>query len=101
MPTSPLDTEAVLALDGYLQPDIPAIEHRYDMYRNWKDIIEQNEGGYEKFTKGYDKFGLNVQKDGAVVYREWAPNAMDAYLIGDFSECYGIDTLPSVMADLW
>jgi 1,4-alpha-glucan branching enzyme len=35
--------------------------------------------------KGYEKYGFNVQANGDVVYREWAPNAMRAYLIGDFN----------------
>ena len=86
MPTPPLNTKAVLELDGYLEPDIPSIQHRYDIYRKWKDTIDQHEGGYENFTKGYQKFGFNVRSNGDVVYREWAPNATEAYLIGDFSK---------------
>lgn len=39
----------------------------------------------EKFTRGYEKFGFNVTPDGTIVYREWAPNALRAYLIGDFN----------------
>jgi 1,4-alpha-glucan branching enzyme len=85
MPAPPLDTAAVLELDGYLKPDINNIEHRYNEYRKWKDTIDEHEGGYESFTKGYLKFGLNVGKNGEVEYREWAPNATEAYLIGDFS----------------
>jgi 1,4-alpha-glucan branching enzyme len=86
MPTAALDTQAVLKLDGYLEPNIPAINARYDIFRKWKDTIDQVEGGYDKFTKGYLKFGLNLGSKGEVVYREWAPNAKEAYLIGDFSE---------------
>jgi hypothetical protein len=86
MPTPALEVETVLELDGYLKPDIPAILRRHEKFRKWKDTIEQYEGGYDAFTKGYLKFGLNVGKSGEVVYREWAPNAKQAYLIGDFSE---------------
>ena len=86
MPSPPLDTDAVLKLDGYLKEDIPNIVHRYDAYRKWKDIIDGHEGGYANFTMGYLKFGLNVGENGEVIYREWAPNAAEAYLIGDFSE---------------
>ncbi|KAJ7232223.1 glycoside hydrolase family 13 protein [Mycena haematopus] len=86
MPTEPLDPKTVLKLDGYLEPNIPAIVHRHDAFRKWKDTIEQHEGGYENFSKGYLKFGLNVGSNGEVVYREWAPNAKEAYLIGDFNE---------------
>lgn len=35
--------------------------------------------------QGYEKFGLNVTENGEIVYREWAPNAVQAHLIGDFS----------------
>jgi 1,4-alpha-glucan branching enzyme len=86
MPTPPLDTAAILQLDGYLEPDIPNIKSRYEEYRRWKEIIDEHEGGYDNFTKGYLKFGFNIAPDGTVVYREWAPNPVEAYLIGDFSE---------------
>lgn len=35
--------------------------------------------------QGYEKFGFNVQPNGDIVYREWAPSALRAYLIGDFN----------------
>lgn len=38
------------------------------------------------YPQGFEKFGFNVKENGDVVYREWAPNALRAYLIGDFSE---------------
>jgi len=51
-----------------------------------KDCVLEHEGGYDKFSKGYEKFGLNVNEKGEITYREWAPNAVEAVLIGDFSE---------------
>ncbi|KIY50326.1 glycoside hydrolase family 13 protein [Fistulina hepatica ATCC 64428] len=86
MPTEPLNPEVVLSIDGYLKPNVPAIVERHDAFRKWKDTIYKCEGSYDNFTKGYLKFGLNVSEDGHVVYREWAPNARRAYLIGDFNE---------------
>ncbi|KAG6335105.1 hypothetical protein ID866_3974 [Astraeus odoratus] len=61
------------------------LERRYARFKQWKDIIFQHEGGYEKFTRGYEVMGLTVKDDGTVVYREWAPNATEANLIGDFT----------------
>ena len=80
-----LDTKRIVELDGYLEPFIPGIAARYDLYEKWKSHIQTTEGGYDAFSKGYLKFGFNVEEDGTVVYREWAPNATQAYLIGDFS----------------
>ncbi len=37
--------------------------------------------------KGADNFGLRVKDDNSIVYREWAPNAYQASLVGDFSTC--------------
>ncbi|KAI6047508.1 glycoside hydrolase family 13 protein [Pisolithus marmoratus] len=77
------DPTHILGLDGYLKPFLPAIERRYARFQQWKDAIFQHEGGYEKFTKGYEVMGFTVKDDGTVVYREWAPNAKEANLIAD------------------
>ena len=79
------DEKAVLALDSWLEPFLPAITHRYQAFTKWKNTIQEHEGGYDSFTKGFLKFGLNVKEDASIVYREWAPNATEAVFIGDFS----------------
>lgn len=79
------DPKPVLALDGYLKPEIPAIATRWKIYKTWKESIEKTEGGYDAFSRGYEKFGFNVASDGTVTYREWAPGVNEAALIGDFS----------------
>jgi 1,4-alpha-glucan branching enzyme len=84
MPT-PLTRKVILDQDGYLEPNADAILKRHASFTKWKDTIEEHEGGYDNFTKGYLKFGLNVASNGEVVYREWAPNAVEANIIGDFS----------------
>lgn len=86
MPTQPLDPQVVLNIDPYLKPHIPAIIQRHNSYKRWKDLIELHEGGYDKFTKSYERFGLNLGPNNEVNYREWAPNAREAYLIGEFNE---------------
>jgi 1,4-alpha-glucan branching enzyme len=85
--TSPaFSSKAVLDLDPWLEPFVPAIEHKYNVFKQWKESILAHEGGYDKFTKGYEKFGFNILPDKSVVYREWAPDAKEAVLIGDFSK---------------
>lgn len=83
---SSLKAQAILTLDGYLEPFIPSIQRRYEKLKQWKDSIETHEGGYDNFSKGYRRFGINVQPNGEIVYREWAPNAKEAFFIGEFSE---------------
>lgn len=36
--------------------------------------------------QGTELFGFNVANDNSIIYREWAPGATEAYLIGDFSK---------------
>ncbi|KDR83966.1 hypothetical protein GALMADRAFT_55015 [Galerina marginata CBS 339.88] len=86
MSTKPLEPQTILEIDGYLKPEVPAIIQRHNSFRKWKETIAKHEGGYENFTKGYLKFGLNVGPKNEVFYREWAPNAKEAFLIGDFNE---------------
>ena len=35
--------------------------------------------------QGFEKYGFNVAANGDITYREWAPNATEAFLTGDFS----------------
>ena len=85
MTTDVFDPKIVLELDPWLEPFLSNIDNRYQKFKAWKDKIAESEGGYDQFTKGYLKFGLNVQPDNSVLYREWAPNAISAALTGDFS----------------
>lgn len=56
---------------------------RYSAYKTWEQTIAK-EGGYEAFTRGYERFGFQISKSG-ITYREWAPNATKAFLFGEFS----------------
>ncbi|GAA5860265.1 hypothetical protein JCM8547_003447 [Rhodosporidiobolus lusitaniae] len=76
---------AVIQEDDYLAPFEAAIQARTDKYQQWLDTIDQHEGGVDKFSQAYTSYGLHVQENGDVTYREWAPNAETAALIGDFN----------------
>lgn len=99
-----LEPKTITDIDGYLRPNVAAIIQRHNAYRHWKETIDKHEGGYDKFTKGYLRYGLNVGPNNEVIYREWAPNAKEAYLIGDFSK-YSLTLLNSslmlVITDEW
>ena len=69
-----------------LEPFAPALKKRYDAYRERLDQIDKYEGGLATFSEGYKSMGFQVDEKGGVRYREWAPNAVEARLIGDFSE---------------
>ncbi|KAG0248073.1 alpha-1,4-glucan branching enzyme [Mortierella polycephala] len=78
------DGTGVLALDPWLEPFAEGLTKRYAAFKEWKAVIA-NAGGYEKFSRGYEKFGFTITKLG-ITYREWAPNAKEAFLFGDFNE---------------
>ncbi|KAF8948742.1 alpha-1,4-glucan branching enzyme, partial [Entomortierella lignicola] len=77
------DGTGVVELDPWLEPYSEGLRKRYAQYKLWKDKID-NAGGYEKFSRGYEKFGFIISKTG-ITYREWAPNAKEAFLFGDFN----------------
>ena len=96
MTTQPLDRQTILDIDGYLEPNVPAIIQRHNAFRKWKETIEKHEGGYENFSKGYLKFGINLGPKNEVIYKEWAPNAKEVYFIGDFSPCFSFAVLKAL-----
>ncbi|KAI0089081.1 glycoside hydrolase superfamily [Irpex rosettiformis] len=86
MAVQPLDSQTVLDVDPWLKDNVPAILHRHELFRKWKETIFAAEGGYGPFMDGYHKMGINIQPDNSVIYREWAPNAKEAVFIGDFNK---------------
>ncbi|KAK0251346.1 1,4-alpha-glucan-branching enzyme [Friedmanniomyces endolithicus] len=79
------DGTGIVSLDPYLEPYKPALQSRFSRAQKWIKTIDETEGGLEKFTRGYERFGFNVAADHTITYREWAPSALRAYLIGDFN----------------
>ncbi|MBQ8044884.1 MAG: 1,4-alpha-glucan-branching enzyme, partial [Bacteroidales bacterium] len=76
----------IVKKDAWLQPFSEIIEGRH---KRVLDKIEDLTGGkttLSDFASGYLYFGLHRTKSGGWVLREWAPNAKEIYLIGDFSE---------------
>ncbi|KAL2133595.1 hypothetical protein VTI74DRAFT_2070 [Chaetomium olivicolor] len=82
----PKDGTGVLRLDPWLEPFKDSLKRRYAKAQEWIKKINETEGGLDKFSKGTDILGLRAKDDGSIVYREWAPNAIQAALIGDFNK---------------
>ncbi|ERE74719.1 1,4-alpha-glucan-branching enzyme [Cricetulus griseus] len=47
--------------------------------------IGENEGGIDKFSRGYESFGIHRCADGSIYCKEWAPGAEAVFLTGDFN----------------
>lgn len=74
----------IFSADPSLEPFKDHFRYRLKRYVDQKDLIDKHEGSLEEFAKGYLKFGFN-REEGSIVYREWAPAAQEAQLIGDFN----------------
>ncbi|KAJ1968372.1 alpha-1,4-glucan branching enzyme, partial [Dimargaris xerosporica] len=83
-PTAPNGT-GVTELDPYLKPYSAALRGRYEYFDQWRQTIDRTEGGLEKFSRGYERLGFH-RTDTHTVYREWAPGATSACLIGEFNQ---------------
>ena len=75
----------LVAHDGWLEPYEDAIRGRHD-HAVWKlnQLTQNGKRSLSDFATGHLYFGLH-KTDKGWVFREWAPNATDIYLIGDFN----------------
>ena len=77
---------AILKNDPWLEPHAEAIEGRHnDAINKEKELTVQSKT-LKSFANAHNYFGLHRTADGGWVFREWAPNATDIVLIGDFSQ---------------
>lgn len=72
--------------DPYLEPYEPAIRGRHE-HALWKkdDLTRHGRQSLSDFANGYDYYGLHRTVKGWI-FREWAPNATDIYIVGDFND---------------
>ncbi len=74
--------------DPWLAPYADVIERRA---QRAQDTAARLTGGdpsrhaLAAFASGHEYYGLHRTKDGGWVFREWAPNATEIWLVGDFS----------------
>lgn len=74
----------IYEIDPLLNNHREHLDYRYGQYKRLREAIDKNEGGLEVFSRGYEKFGF-IRSDTGITYREWAPGAKSAALIGDFN----------------
>ncbi|MCC8176173.1 MAG: alpha amylase C-terminal domain-containing protein [Bacteroidales bacterium] len=75
----------IIKNDPWLQPYKDAIEGRHnDALRKEADLTNNGQQTLNDFANAHHYFGLHPTDTGWV-FREWAPNATDIYLVGDFS----------------
>lgn len=77
----------VVAHDSYLEPFEDAIRGRHD-HAVWKigQLTQDGKIALSDFANGHRYYGLHKTPRGGWVFREWAPNATDIYLVGDFND---------------
>ena len=78
--------------DSYLSPyeDIIRGRHEHALWKI-KQLTQDGKMTLSDFANGYNYYGLHLTDEGWI-FREWAPNATDIYLVGDFN---GWKELPS------
>ncbi|KAL6782734.1 SBE1 [Auxenochlorella protothecoides x Auxenochlorella symbiontica] len=74
----------VLEVDPMLQSHAEHLRYRYQQYQNTRGSIERHAGSLLNFARGAKDYGIHTT-DELTVYREWAPAAQAAQLIGDFN----------------
>lgn len=74
----------IFKLNPQLEPFSSDIDYRMALYHSTKHRLLPQGGKLTDFANGYAYFGFH-RTVGGWVYREWAPNAHQLYLTGDFN----------------
>ncbi|QPS70715.1 alpha-amylase family glycosyl hydrolase [Lactococcus garvieae] len=78
----------ILQYDPYLEPFKEDLSLRLFEFARTKKRLLGMEGKLSDFANGYKYFGFQQEKDNWT-FREWAPHAEKAFLVGDFNEWDG------------
>ena len=78
---------AFLRNDPWLKPYAPAILGRHeDVVKKLDELTASTNGSLSDFANAYQYYGLHHLAEGGWVFREFAPNATEIWLIGTFSD---------------
>ena len=71
--------------DAYLEPFEEAVKGRHEhVLWKLKALTDNGKRKLSDFANGHNYYGMHKKKRGWV-FREWAPNATQIYLVGDFN----------------
>jgi 1,4-alpha-glucan branching enzyme len=73
---------ALISADTYLKPYASVIHRRCNKVQSLENRLTGGLMSLEDFASGHEYFGLHFEGD-EWVFREWAPNAISIFLIGD------------------
>jgi len=78
------DEYRILQIDPYLEPFKDEIEMRMNRYHAFRNKLAPHSQLLSSIANDYLYYGFH-ETDGGWVYREWAPNAQEISLFGDFN----------------
>ncbi|QOU22805.1 alpha-1,4-glucan branching enzyme [Brettanomyces bruxellensis] len=84
-PYVPSSVKKLIDIDPYLTPFAEELAYRRKLADDWLVKLNEKEGGILKFADSYKLMGLHIQNDNSIKYKEYAPNAVSACVIGDFN----------------
>lgn len=79
------DIKELYKFDEHIHHFSREIKRRYGIFQAYIEDIDQYEGGLEKFSRAYETYGIHELEDGSIRCYEWAPDADDMWLYGDFN----------------
>jgi len=81
----PMNEPVIVQNDPWLRPHTGKINYRVEKFRKKEESLVLQNGSLQNFASGYLYFGFH-REENQWVFREWAPNATEIYLVGDFSD---------------
>ncbi|XP_006612791.1 1,4-alpha-glucan-branching enzyme isoform X1 [Apis dorsata] len=79
------EINTLLERDPYLKPYENEIRKRYALFKDYIEKLETGDDSLDKFSRGYEIYGIHINEDNSVVAKEWAPGAQELFLTGDFN----------------
>ena len=89
MASKPEDGTALIGQDSWLEPYAPQLRDRYQYYKQRLAQFDATGGLLGQISQGHQYLGFTrgtLDGKPGVWYREWAPEALQLRLIGDFNQ---------------